>query len=183
MVHGQMQTESRIALLLLTAGFVHGLISGDKILESPPQTSPNAVSSPCLIELLLSNLVVVMVLVIGGLLFAMPTILTLYTNGYVYGALMGDGIASGRMSVVVVGVLPHGIFEFTGMLVAGTVGLLLCHALLCTIIHDDQQPSTESGLIAVRRIVRLILVSVLLILVAAAIECNITPMLLMEVLK
>ncbi|NWF94817.1 MAG: stage II sporulation protein M [Candidatus Thorarchaeota archaeon] len=169
--------------MLLAGGFVHGLISGDKILESPPQTYPNAASSPCFsfsIELLLSNLVVIVVLVIGGFLFAMPTILTLYTNGYVCGVLMGDGIASGRMFAVVMGVLPHGILEFTGMLVAGAVGLSLCHEMLRTIIHD-QQPSTESGPIAVRRIVRLVLVSVLLILIAAAIECNITPMLLMGV--
>ena len=72
------------------------------------------------------------------------------------------------------GILPHGIFEFAGLFLAFAAGLALCHSLTKKILKKDSPPIKDVALSCVKTYFYAI---VPLFIVAALVECNITPLL------
>ncbi len=179
MSHRSIDTDSIAALVFgisCIIGCIEGPFSINTILDGSPSTSANmTISSSYFLDILVHNLSVLVILVVGGLLIALPTVLTLYINGYVLGLLVGNGITSGNLYVVIIGIMPHGIFEFVGMLFGGIVGLSLCHMMFRMLSDRSSNIDAEHQL--VECMIQKSVLALLLIIIAALIECTFTPIL------
>ncbi|MBT8338928.1 MAG: stage II sporulation protein M [Desulfatitalea sp.] len=65
-----------------------------------------------------------------GMTFGVGTVLLLFSNGVMLGAVAADYIQAGESTFLVGWLLPHGATEIPAILVAGQAGLLLAAALL-----------------------------------------------------
>jgi uncharacterized membrane protein SpoIIM required for sporulation len=65
-----------------------------------------------------------------GITWGLGTVLVLFYNGVVLGAVVFDYIADGQVVFLVAWLLPHGSFEIPAILIAGQAGLMLGRALI-----------------------------------------------------
>jgi uncharacterized membrane protein SpoIIM required for sporulation len=65
-----------------------------------------------------------------GMTYAFGTIVLLFYNGAMLGAICFDYIAGGQSVFLMGWLLPHGVIEIPAILLAGQAGLLLGHALI-----------------------------------------------------
>ncbi len=118
-----------------------------------------------------NNITVYTKLVSGILLFGIIDIYILFVNGF-YISFIASGT---KITYVVVGILPHGIFEFTGFILAGAVGLKIPINLILYVLDKKEKPITKED---VHEFSHMLLISLSLIIIAAFIEAYITPILL-----
>ena len=115
------------------------------------------------------NSVVVLLLIAGGVLGGVPTIVLLALNGFLVGNALSV-FASSEMGIMrfLLSVGPHGVLEMSGLVCAGTVGLGIAAHLLDVFGVNLGPPSFRSLLCRG-------LTAGLLMLPAAWIEVNATP--------
>jgi stage II sporulation protein M len=103
-----------------------------------------------------------------GIVFGIVPILVVAFNGLILGVVATYLVHSGTISFqrMVLGILPHGIIEIPAILLAATSGVLLCKALLR---GGGRGMAMES--------LKLYVVSLGMLLLAAFIEAFITPQL------
>lgn len=65
-----------------------------------------------------------------GLTFAVGTVLILFYNGVILGAVAFDYVAAGQTPFLLGWLLPHGVIEIPAILIAGQAGFLLGRALI-----------------------------------------------------
>jgi uncharacterized membrane protein SpoIIM required for sporulation len=65
-----------------------------------------------------------------GMTYAFGTILLLFYNGIILGAIAMDYVADGQTSFLLGWLMPHGVIEIPAILVAGQAGLVLATALI-----------------------------------------------------
>jgi uncharacterized membrane protein SpoIIM required for sporulation len=65
-----------------------------------------------------------------GMTYAFGTILLLFYNGVILGAIATDYVADGQTSFLLAWLMPHGAIEIPAILVAGQAGLVLAAALI-----------------------------------------------------
>ncbi|MBF0432628.1 MAG: stage II sporulation protein M [Fibrobacteria bacterium] len=65
-----------------------------------------------------------------GITFGFGTILVLFFNGMLLGAVVFDYIAGGQALFLTGWLLPHGIIEIPAIVIAGQAGLVIAHALI-----------------------------------------------------
>jgi len=65
-----------------------------------------------------------------GMTYAFGTVLLLFYNGVVLGAIAVDYVADGQTSFLLGWLMPHGVIEIPAILVAGQAGLVLAGALI-----------------------------------------------------
>ncbi len=65
-----------------------------------------------------------------GMTYAFGTILLLFYNGVVLGAIVVDYVSDGQTSFLLGWLMPHGVIEIPAILVAGQAGLVLAGALI-----------------------------------------------------
>ena len=65
-----------------------------------------------------------------GMLFGVGTIIVLFMNGVMLGAVACDYVMAGESTFLLGWLLPHGVIEIPAILLAGQAGLVLAHALL-----------------------------------------------------
>jgi uncharacterized membrane protein SpoIIM required for sporulation len=65
-----------------------------------------------------------------GMTYAFGTILLLFYNGVVLGAIAVDYVADGQTTFLLGWLMPHGVIEIPAILVAGQAGLVLAMALI-----------------------------------------------------
>lgn len=65
-----------------------------------------------------------------GMTFGLGTIVLLFYNGVIMGAISVDYIADGQLVFLLGWILPHGSVEIPAILLAGQAGLVLGHALI-----------------------------------------------------
>lgn len=111
----------------------------------------------------LHNALIALVLAAGGVFLGGPTILVLVLSGIP----LGVGIRTGIDPLFI---LPHAVFEFPAIWLAGAAGLLVPRQLL----HAIRYPGTDRPSIG-SRILALTTISLVLLAVAAAIEVFLTP--------
>lgn len=74
-----------------------------------------------------NNLKAAALLVAGGVVFGVLPMAMVFVNGLVVGMVSGDAVRQGfgLLPFVLVGVLPHGLFEIPGYIIGGTLGIRL----------------------------------------------------------
>jgi uncharacterized membrane protein SpoIIM required for sporulation len=65
-----------------------------------------------------------------GMTYALGTILLLFFNGVVLGAIVVDYIADGQTRFLLAWLMPHGVIEIPAILIAGQAGLVLAMGLI-----------------------------------------------------
>ena len=97
-------------------------------------------------------------------------------NAMLMGALAAVYSAQGiSLLIYLVGILPHGIFELPALVLSVACGLYLCSTITDYVRHNTKG-AVQSAL---ANIARVIVINVLpLLLVAAAVEANITPVIM-----
>jgi uncharacterized membrane protein SpoIIM required for sporulation len=138
-------------------------------------TTTERVSGPGPTYFLLRNGVVAAVLAGGAITVGGATIVLLLINGFYLGAQITAATAGGQFVVVAVSVVPHGVFEVPGLLLAGAAGLLLPGEFVRYLFGWRPDPP---GWVALRQSVLVAAVGLLNIAVAAVVEGFVTPLLL-----
>lgn len=107
----------------------------------------------------------------------LPTVVPLVNSGLVAFAVTGAALAGHNpLTVVAAGILPHGVFELTGVWIASIVALRL-GAVFTT--RQPRMTLGDSWLLALADYVKiLIFVVIPLLMIAAFVEVNVTPALL-----
>ncbi|WAC04597.1 MAG: stage II sporulation protein M [Methanoregula sp.] len=121
-------------------------------------------------KIFLNNIEACILLFLGGASFGIFTILIMSLNGIVIGAIMEIVHEQHSSAFVAAAILPHGIFEIPGFILAGALGILLSQSLVNEYYGSgDAAAETE-------RLTRNFMLMVLpLIAVAAVVEAFITP--------
>lgn len=78
--------------------------------------------------LMTHNIKVSLVAIALGLTFGVGTIVLLFYNGLILGAVVTDYIVGGQAMFMLGWLLPHGVVEIPAIFLAGQVGFLLAHA-------------------------------------------------------
>jgi len=65
-----------------------------------------------------------------GMTYGLGTVILLFYNGVILGAVAMDYVAAGQTSFLLGWLLPHGSVEIPAILIAGQAGLVLAHALI-----------------------------------------------------
>lgn len=120
---------------------------------------------------IINNVVKALLVIISGVLLGVPALLFIAVNGMTIGSLAGAIGAKAGYTVVVAGLLPHGIIELPALVLATALGFSLGKEALFWMLRR------ESNLKAQFRSAFSVYVKVVLpaLVVAAIIEVTVTP--------
>ena len=115
----------------------------------------------------------------GCIPFIFLPALSVLSNCMIIGALLGYGAAAGTISplpAIVYGLLPHGIFELPAFFLSMAMGIYLCRTLTMKLLGKAKE---EKILTMLNHLTKtFVLVVIPLLIIAAVIECNFTPMIM-----
>jgi uncharacterized membrane protein SpoIIM required for sporulation/uncharacterized RDD family membrane protein YckC len=106
-----------------------------------------------------------------GLTAGIGTVLLLVTNGVSIGSVLGLYASKGVLTLILSFIAPHGVLELSAIAIAGGAGLLVASAILIPGTMSRSEALVARG----RRAIRLIAATVILLLVAGAIEGLYSP--------
>jgi uncharacterized membrane protein SpoIIM required for sporulation len=103
---------------------------------------------------------------VGAATFGVMSAVLLFTNGALLGALAHDVAPEGHLFFLLSSIAPHGVPEISGIMISGAAGLMLGWAL----INPGQRRRGDALKAVGKDAVTLLVVSILLMLIAAPIE-------------
>ncbi len=141
----------------------------EHILSSPPLVG--------IVLLFLNNLFASVYIVLLGVIFGLPPLMGLFTNGAFLGTVITNLGFKGASALAFfsLGVLPHGIFELSAFFLAAAFGLKLGYH---TIFPLPEKKRGESIIFIWKEFWTVLPLVLILLIIAAAIEILITPLLL-----
>ncbi len=142
----------------------------DLILDSPPLIM--------VLMIFLKNFIAVVQMLFLGVLAGISPLATLFLNGYILGVVVSLQQAMGNTtpSIIILGILPHGIFELFAVFLCAALALKLGYHCIAFPLPDKTR--LQSFRYIWKEIVAVIPLVVTLLLCAAFIEIFITPHLL-----
>jgi len=134
----------------------------------------NLSSWQLMLVIMVNNVLKSFVALIGGLLFGIPPFMYLLINGNILGLLSAHLVATGTpLTEVLILLVPHGIIELAGFLLASSYGFFLGFRMYRRIQYKDLlRPHVHQALRAFVYIIAPLLI------VASLVEAFITPHLL-----
>ncbi len=121
-------------------------------------------------KIFVNNLEACLLLFLGGASFGILTIFIMSLNGILIGAIMQLVAEKHSFTFVAAAILPHGVFEIPGFIIAGALGMLFSQALV-----DEYYGAGDTAGEAARLARLFALVVLPLLAVAALVEAFITP--------
>ncbi len=133
--------------------------------------SDNPLPELSFVPLLVNNLRALLFIALGAVTGGLLSLFGLVVNGALVGAVVSFAVRQTSWAVVLAALLPHGILELSAFFVAASIGLRIPHRVVRYLLGWDETPLSrvelfELGVLAV--------VLVLMIVVAAWIEVNVT---------
>jgi len=124
------------------------------------------------LKIFTNNVTVAFFMMISGLFFGLGPWLIMGFNGFVVGVVVRvvQSVRGFSMERILLGLIPHGVFEIPALALAGTAGIVWYRE----IVGGDGEAGKRFQEGAVRAL-KLFAASVLLLLVAAFVEAYITP--------
>jgi uncharacterized membrane protein SpoIIM required for sporulation len=123
------------------------------------------------LHILLKNLRVVALLTVGSFTLGVPTFLNLFLNGYVLGVVISVFSPNLGIEKLLLLILPHGIFEIPAIIIAGAAGFKIPYEILRYLAGRKEVILTRED---IKEYLTLALISIVLIVIAAWIEANVT---------
>jgi len=164
-----------LTLIIFSLGFIVGFISinnlskiNDKELSKyKPKINFNFPS------ILSNNLKVIFLMLAGAITFGLSTFINLIYNGFNVGLLIGSIFQTNEPLKVIAGfILPHGIFEIPAILISAVAGFKIPYEITLYLLDKKEKPITEED---IKVFLKLAIISIILIVIAAFIEVYITP--------
>ena len=164
-----------LTLLIFSLGFISGWIAitdlskiNDKDLSNyKPKINFNFPT------ILTNNLKVIFLMLAGVITFGLSTFINLLFNGFNVGLLIGSTFLTKEPLKLIAGfILPHGIFEIPAMLISAAAGFKIPYKVTLYLLDKKEKPLTEED---IKEFLKLSLISIILIIIAAFIEVYITP--------
>ncbi len=123
--------------------------------------------------ILTNNLKVIFLMLAGVITFGLSTFINLTFNGFSFGMLISNAYNSGMpIKLILALTLPHGIFEIPAMLISGVAGFKIPYEVIQYLRDKKEKPITEED---IKEFLKLALISIILITIAAFVEVYITP--------
>ncbi|NJE26699.1 stage II sporulation protein M [Thermococcus sp. MV5] len=120
----------------------------------------------------INNVKVIILLSFGGVLtLGGLTILNIVFNGIILGVMAHAYLYLGSFRTFLLLILPHGIFEIPGLIIAGTAGFKIPYELLRFALGKKEETISKED---AKEFFKLVGISILLIFIAALIESTIT---------
>ena len=136
-----------------------------------PGFDPFDNSNPGFLFFFKHNINVALLLWSGALTFGGTTLLNLAFNGVVLGSAIKTTVTQIGLTKTLLLILPHGIFEIPGMIIAGAAGFKIPYELLRFALGKKEEIISEED---AKEFFKLVLISIILIFIAALIESTIT---------
>jgi len=164
-----------LTLIIFSLGFIFGLISinnlskiNDKELSKyKPKIEFNFPT------ILTNNLKVIFLMLAGAITFGLSTFINLIYNGFNVGLLIGSTFLTNEpLKLISALILPHGIFEIPAMLISAIAGFKIPYEITLYLLDKKEKPITNED---IKEFLKLSLISIILIIIAAFIEVYITP--------
>ncbi len=130
--------------------------------------------------ILINNLGVLAIQILGGLFLGIPTFLIELYNAVFFGYLIKYSINKFNINKILILTLPHCIFEIPAIIIAGAAGFKIPYEIVRYLAGKKEQPLTKED---VKEYLTLALISIILIVIAAWIEANITLKIARAMLK
>ncbi|ADG13972.1 protein of unknown function DUF95 transmembrane [Methanocaldococcus infernus ME] len=125
------------------------------------------------ISILTNNLKVILLMLAGAITFGLSTFINLLFNGFNVGVLIGSTFLTNEpLKLITALILPHGIFEIPAMLIAAIAGFKIPYEITLYLLDRKEKPITEED---IKEFLKLALISIILIIIAAFVEVYITP--------
>ena len=165
-----------VAAMVLSASALVGFLLGSAVpleaLPTPDQTGSGSIFPPLTTSAIaINNLVAMGVLLLGAVSVGLLTIVGLVLNGVLIGAVVGIAVQQVEPVVVAALIVPHGILEIPALLIVSAIGLRFGRLTVRYIRGLEDDLVTRRDL---REAGWLVVVSALLIIVAAYIEATLT---------
>ena len=178
-----------LALLLLVIGFLVGwAFSGvlkpymTSIIHNMPNASTSNVNE--FQQILFNNVKVNILIILGGILFSIFSVFNIVLNGF----LIGYVASIAPLAHFVLLVVPHSIFEIPAMLLACSTAFMITHVIVRCIRGIFSKDLTlrkefSKSMNLIEAIAVSIVLIIILLVIAAFIEANITEKLALFILS
>lgn len=167
-------------LISILAGYFLGNIFREMLIESLKNIAKDVSNDSAILmqNILMNNLRVALIITVSGFLFSILSFLILFTNGMVIGFLFKFLPAS----MILIYVIPHGIFELPAIILSAVCALLITKVEINLIRGLLQNDKTVLGEIRnsstiISDIILTVCIIVVLLVIASIIEAYITPVL------
>jgi uncharacterized membrane protein SpoIIM required for sporulation len=131
--------------------------------------------------ILLNNFEISIVQIFGGFLIGIPTFLIEAYNALFFGHLIKSCVLYKLpLDKIVILTLPHGIFEIPAIIIAGAAGFKIPYEIIRYLAGKKEQILTKED---IKEYLTLALISIILIVIAAWIEANVTLKIAKAMLK
>ncbi len=118
--------------VFILSGIIGALIYPETVIEEFLTLQEQVISQPdffIFLRIFVQNTFVCALLAFGGLLTAIPTLIILIFNGYVLGILFRFFSEQTSIFYILIGIIPHGVFELTAVFLASGWGLYMGFSL------------------------------------------------------
>ncbi len=134
-----------------------------------------------LTSILCNNIILIIQLIGGSILFGIPTFCLLIYNGITFGIILASTVESKTaLSKIFLLTIPHGIFEIPAIIIAGAAGFKVPYEIIRYLAGRKEQILTKED---IKEYLTMALISIILIIIAAWIEANITLKIAKEMLN
>ena len=116
-----------------------------------------------------NNLIFIMRLVLGSFLLGIPTLISLIIGGINTGYTIAQ--SNLPIDIILILTLPHGIFEIPAIIIAGAAGFKIPYEIVRYLAGKKEQILTKED---IKEYLTLALISIILIIIAAWVEANVT---------
>lgn len=121
-------------------------------------------------RILINNLILTLTLILGSFFFGSLTFVNLFYNGLILGFVLSSTSSHDMISIAAL-LLPHGILEIPAIIIAGAAGFKIPYEVIRYLTGKKEQIITKED---IKEYLTLALISIILIVIAAWIEANIT---------
>ena len=174
-----MTKDSRFNILVIVSfsvyvfGFVLGFLNSSLTISGSLNEYAIPMDNMDFIGIFRNNLCSLAVILMGTLLLGVPTLMGLLYNGFVLGAITFYSIELQKINSYIIGILilPHGIFEVPAIIIAGAAGFKIPYEIIRYLMGKKEKPLTKED---IKEYLTLAFISIILIVIAAWIEANVT---------
>jgi len=110
-------------------------------------------------------------LLTGAFLFGLTTFLSLGINGYYLGCYTAVAVLGKSYDKFLILIIPHGLLEIPAIIIAGAAGFKIPYEIVRYLAGKKEQILTKED---IKEYLTLALISIILIVIAAWIEANVT---------
>ncbi|WP_423792505.1 stage II sporulation protein M [Methanocaldococcus indicus] len=160
-----------LPIIIFILGFIYGLFTPLNIFSGIDLSTANFLPKCSFFGILFNNLKVVFTNILGGV-FLVPIIYNLVVNGFALAIQFKALALLENWFFVLVTTLPHGIFEIPAILISAIAGFKIPYEVTLYLLDKKEKPITNED---IKEFLKLSLISIILIVIAAFVEVYITP--------